>query len=266
MKKAVAIFLFSAALCSCGTVDSHKTNKVQTYIVDSDRYTTGFTDDYIQTTQTTYQYDENSFMEGRNIMLDVPFISQDNYPTGCELVSTSMLLAYYGLDISINELIMNYVELHDLYTNDAGMLCGYDPDEYFIGNPYDSNGYGCHSGVIQKALLKYLPSEEYKVHNLRGTPLEEICRSYIDYGVPVLIWASIDMKPTFRTENNSWLIEETGEYYTWTSNEHCLVLVGYDDLNYYFNDPLNNKNTAYEKSLVSLRYGELDMQAIAISR
>lgn len=266
MKKAVAIFLFSTALCSCGTVENYKTNEEQSYTVDSDRYATGFMNEYIHTSESTYQPDKNFFMEGRNIMLDVPFFSQDNFPTGCELVSTSMLLAYYGLDLGINELIMNYVDLRDLYTNQEGILCGYDPNEYFIGNPYDSNGYGCHSGVILKALIKYLPPERYKVHNLSGMSIEELCRSYIDYGVPVMMWASIDMKPTFRSENNSWLIEETGEQFTWTSNEHCMVLVGYDDLNYYFNDPLNNKNTAYEKELASQRYNELGMQAIAITK
>ena len=76
------------------------------------------------------------------------------------------------------------------------------------------------------------------VANAMAADAQEICEKYINNGVPVLIWASINMKPTFINLSNSWIVENTGERYFWKSNEHCLVLVGYDDENYYFNDPL----------------------------
>ena len=29
-------------------------------------------------------------------------------------------------------------------------------------------------------------------------------------------------------DGTSWMLEETGEPFTWTAGEHCLVLTGYD--------------------------------------
>ena len=43
----------------------------------------------------------------------------------------------------------------------------------------------------------------------------------------------------------AWIVPETGEKFQWRGNEHCLLLVGYDDEKdgYYFNDPWNNHGT-----------------------
>ena len=42
--------------------------------------------------------------EGK-ILLDVPYISQEGtLPTGCEIVSSAMLLRYYGIDTTAEEL------------------------------------------------------------------------------------------------------------------------------------------------------------------
>jgi uncharacterized protein YvpB len=47
--------------------------------------------------------------------------------------------------------------------------------------------------------------------------------------------------------------------------EHCLVLVGYDDNNYYFNDPYKNHGVIpYEKKLVNQRFLELGKQSVVI--
>lgn len=45
---------------------------------------------------------------------------------------------------------------------------------------------------------------------------------------------------------------------------HCLVLTGYDDNNYYFNDPQQSKNYRYSKSSVLTAYRALGMQAVVI--
>lgn len=53
-----------------------------------------------------------------------------------------------------------------------------------------------------------------------------------------------------------WKLLDSGETFCWTSNEHCMLLVGYDEEKYYFNDPYNNNGViGYERELV-----EKDMQ------
>lgn len=211
----------------------------------------------------------------KKMFIDVPYYSQHDYPTGCELVSTSMLLAFHGFEIKAGELIskgyLNAVDVTEKGKGKNKEKYGGDPDKVFIGNPARNTGYGCHSGAIMLALKRYLTPQEhkldtkYEIIDLKGMELEEICEKYINRKIPVLVWASINMKPTFQKLGNSWIVENTGKRYFWKSNEHCLVLTGYDDENYYFNDPLVGKDTPYMKRLVERRYGEMGMQAIAVT-
>lgn len=198
--------------------------------------------------------------------LDVPFTDQDDYPTGCELVSTSMLLNFYGFEISPSDLIEEgYMDVVEVTLDDDNVLHAGDPNEAFIGDPYDSHGYGCYSGAVLKALNRVLENEFYDAVNLTGLSLSDLCMEYIDYGTPVIIWASLNMAETEVKEENTWIIDETGEEFTWVSNEHCLVLVGYDDDFYYFQDPTAGSATVYERTLAEHRYEELGRQAVAIS-
>lgn len=224
-------------------------------------------------TQTTTRSTVKKSEKSEPVIVDVPYYSQKDYPTGCELVSMSMVLAFYGFDIKAGDIIKKgYLESVEIHTKDKKnpVKYGGDPNLVFIGNPNKNSGYGCLSGAVRLALRNYLNEQEekhdkrYRVKNIGGMSLDEICENYIDNGIPVVVWCSIYMKPTFTNLRNSWIIENTDERYIWKSNEHCLVLVGYDDENYYFNDPLVKKNTKYIKRLAERRYGEMGMQAIAV--
>ena len=204
--------------------------------------------------------------------LDVPYFSQAEYPTGCELVSTSMLLAYYGIDITAGELIDNgYIETGSVYQDpkNSSKLRGGDPNKVFIGDPYDEGGFGCYSGAIVSGLENILADEQYadkslEIRDLSGMAMKDICSEYIDKGMPVLIWASINMVPTEKKESNTWYLDDTDKEFTWTSNEHCLLLVGYNADYYYLHDPLRQEATLYERKLTEKRYSELGKQAITL--
>ncbi|MCM1132697.1 MAG: C39 family peptidase [Ruminococcus flavefaciens] len=201
------------------------------------------------------------------VCIDVPYISQnEDYPTGCELVSTEMLLRFYGFDITAGGLIDNgYIKNRELEADskDRDIIYCADPNKEFIGDPHTDSGYGCYAPVIFDGLKKYLEDEYFDVANLSGISLPDLCMEYIDFGEPVVVWASIDMKPTEKSKK-TWIIKETGEKFNWISNEHCLVLVGYDSENYYFNDPQKGSAVAYKKETAEKRYKELGSQAITI--
>ena len=60
---------------------------------------------------------------------------------------------------------------------------------------------------------------------------------------------------------------DTGETFTWISNEHCMLLVGYDEDSYYFNDPYeNNGCIRYPKTVVEDRHKAQHMQAVGVVR
>ena len=64
-----------------------------------------------------------------------------------------------------------------------------------------------------------------------------------------------------------WKLLDTGETFTWISNEHCMLLVGYDEDSYYFNDPYeNNGCIRYPKTVVEDRHKAQHMQAVGVVR
>ena len=198
--------------------------------------------------------------------LDVPYFSQAEYPTGCELVSTSMLLAYYGIDITAGELIDNgYIETGSVYQDpkNSSKLRGGDPNKVFIGMCILTIPVGLHTQFSSSApFMSHSTLLKFTRH--RRPCMKDICSEYIDKGMPVLIWASINMVPTEKKESNTWYLDDTDKEFTWTSNEHCLLLVGYNADYYYLHDPLRQEATLYERKLTETRYSELEKQAITL--
>lgn len=98
---------------------------------------------------------------------------------------------------------------------------------------------------------------------LTKTPLSTLLNAYVKKGVPVLLWASIEMrKPTPGTK---WTVTDSGEEFTWLRQEHCMVLVGRDEDTVYFNDPYDNNGViGYDRALVEQRYEEMGSQAVAV--
>ena len=195
------------------------------------------------------------------IIENVPVISQfPEYPTGCESVSTVMALKYAGYNISAEEFITRFLPMSREFYMENGQNRGPSPYEYFIGNPKSPSSYGCMAPVIQKAVTSYIGDTE-KIKDLTNMSLNEICEQYINQNIPVIMWATIKMLET--NPKNSWYLSD-GKRFTWPSNEHCMLLVGYDDENYYFNDPYQGKLVAFNKKTTEDRFAELGSQALAV--
>lgn len=192
----------------------------------------------------------------------VPMIGQyPSYPTGCESVSTVMVMQYFNEDIDVDTFVEVYLPKSSEFYMTDGKKFGPSPYEYFIGHPASAASYGCMAPVIEKALIAYY-GEDTSIKNISDTELDEICDTYIDDDIPVIIWATMGMKETEPT--NSWYLSENKRY-TWPGGEHCLVMIGYDDDGYYFNDPYYGQMVKYDKTVVRDRYAELGKQALVIN-
>lgn len=293
MKKIIGfacMLMASAMLFSCNDTEEKKPQSTESFVefeendlevpqdgLDKDNYlnfkdtdektTEAVTEEATEAVTTTaINYDNAPEPDYKKATyIDVPFMSQENFPTGCELVSTSMLLSYYGFDLAPIKIIEDgYLKSGEIAVKD-GKRYGGDPNEVFIGNPKEKNGYGCYSEAIVKAMKKYFENESAVAYTLDDKDLPEICENFIANGEPVIIWASIDMKPLESGENSNWIIEATGEEFKWSSNEHCMVLVGYDDYYYYIHDPQKGAFTSYKRCDVDVRYDEMGRQAVAVT-
>lgn len=200
-------------------------------------------------------------------LLNVPYIYQvDKYPNGCESVSAVMVLRYFGVPMSVENYIDNYLPKGRApFRDEVGERFGDDPRKVFLGSPYSKYGWGCYAPVIVTATNKCIDHKKLEVKNITGTSFDTLCRTYIDKEIPVIVWATSGMAPLNpRKPSHTWTILGTSEQFTWKSPMHCLVLVGYDDNNYYFNDPQQSKNYRYTKSAVLTAYSTLGMQAVVI--
>lgn len=192
--------------------------------------------------------------------ISVPFINQNpQLPTGCEITSAAMVLQYYGENVKHTTFAESWIKKSSNFYYQNGKRYGPDPSLIFAGNPASKYSYGCFAPVIANAVNK--KSDICKAEVIEGKSLSYLCRKYIDNGKPLLIWATISMVAT--KGSDYWYTAE-GKKISWPINEHCLVLVDYDDNYYYFNDPLRGKRVAYSKSLVNTRYKELNSQAVYI--
>ncbi len=200
-------------------------------------------------------------------LLNVPFIDQrQKYPTGCESVATVMTMRYFGMSISVESFIDNYLpQGRAPFKDETDQRFGDDPRKVFLGSPYSKYGWGCYAPVIVTAANKCIDHKKLEVKNITGTAFDTLCHTYIDKDIPVIVWATTDMQPLKpRKESHTWTILGTAEQFTWKSPMHCLVLVGYDDNSYYFNDSQRGKNFRYPKSDVLTAYSALGMQAVVI--
>lgn len=160
------------------------------------------------------------------ILLDVPILLQKpDLPTGCEIVSTTMLLQYAGADISAVEL--------------AGILPydDEDPSLGYVGDPYTTDGWTIWPEALIGTVREYLPEAEI----LTGASLEELQKK-IDEGSPVVVWLS-------------WMHG---------FGIHSVLVTGYDDSGLYYNDPWTGEQNAWISTAEFLdMWADQDYRAIS---
>lgn len=201
-------------------------------------------------------------------IMKIDGISQEGIPTGCEAVSAVTALNYLGVNISPEEFIVTFLKKESFYYAD-GVLYGANPEEKFAGDPHDGSSLGCFPPVIEDGIEKmkeygYEEAKDLEAKILKGNTIEDMCKKYVINDIPVLVWVTVDMR--MPKEGVSYYFAD-GTRYTWTSGEHCMVLCGYDEENYYFKDPLNEgKTVKYEKELAELRYEQMGNRALAIMK
>ena len=195
-------------------------------------------------------------LSGAAMLADFTVLSQlPELPTGCEVTSLTMALNYCGVEADKCDIADNYL--------DKGVVGTVDFRVAFEGDPRDEYSYGCYAPVLLNAANRYLEAQDsdLRAKDLTGTAFEQLL-SYIDSGIPVIVWGTVDCEePVNRI---SWEID--GEELKWYSPEHCMVLIGYDDRQVTVADPLKGATATFDRELFKARYNDLFQQAIVIEK
>lgn len=200
----------------------------------------------------------------------VPVIEQSNLKAACETYACTMLLQYYEFDIDEVEFVDNYLVTRPVYYGADGYLYGPDMNCAYAGDVY--TGYGINAPGMAKCMNNYIKSTGSKLvaEPLIGVPLEELCEKYIRNDTPVMVWATTFMEEPYIQA--TWIVDyvdenadhEIGDTVSWQMHEHCLVLIGFDDENYYFCDSVSGEVSAYDKATTEERYEQIGKQAIVL--
>lgn len=159
-------------------------------------------------------------MPGRNEIANVDFISSipeliqwDSLIGGCEIVSMTSVLNAMGYDVAPQTLADEYISYDVVGEGDYV--------NYYIGSPYESGGG--FPPVLAYAGNGFLEdsNSDWRFHNVSGASFSSLL-SQVDYGLPVLVWTTMNM------DEPLWTGFDYGGY-EWYNNEHCVVLYGYNE-------------------------------------
>lgn len=194
-----------------------------------------------------------------NEVEDVPLICQHpELPTGCESTCAAMLLQWAGVDIQ-KEAIAKALQKGDIPKECKGKLYGSNPNEVFVGNPFEDTGYGVYHKPIADVMKKYCPGQ---INDVTGISFQELF-AIIDSGRPVIVWATINMKTP--SISKTWF-DEKGNEVVWRIPQHALVLVGYTKSDVITNDPTTGTKMLYDKAQFKLCWQAMGSQAITIKK
>lgn len=189
------------------------------------------------------------------LISNVPTISQyPNYPTGCESVALTLLLRYYGVDVSVDSIISN-LSKWDLPYEENGILYGGNPETHFIGSPYNDYSYGVYNNPI--ADVANIFKEGVTVRT--GMPFSEVL-ALVKSNRPVVVWTSMHLAIPFIS--NSWIYKPTGQTINWKANEHAVLLVGYNNNEVIISDPLTGTIRHQSKEAFESRYNYYGARAV----
>ncbi len=156
------------------------------------------------------------FTKEKSFVLDVPFHKQA-HPVTCEVASLRMVLDYYGLPMSEDDLLTHlHFDTTDPITPDR--IWG-DPEKGFVGDVdgsiFEGTGYGVHDGPIRQLAKLFLNSVEIKDPDVMKIV------GLVSGGKPVIVWGLLSSRKTV-----SWRTEEGREVEVYPG-EHARVVVGF---------------------------------------
>ena len=187
----------------------------------------------------------------KSVVLTVPECCQHpDYPTGCESAALYMLLRYYDVDVTMEQIVETLKKGPVPYEQD-GTIYGANPEREFVGDPRDAYSYG----VFNEPIRDVAESFKSGAKTATGVKLRDI-EKILKNGNPLIAWFTTNLEEgiVYRRE---WLDYETGELVRWPSYEHAVVITGFDDVYFFYNDPNTGEGMEIDKDSFLIVFDKL---------
>ncbi|RLQ93835.1 C39 family peptidase [Falsibacillus albus] len=187
--------------------------------------------------------------------LDVPLIYQMSAPklyNGCEVTSLAMLLNYYDINVTKNDLAekINYVPL--TYKNGQKG----NPNEGFVGDMAHGPGLGVYHSPILKLAQQYVGMRAIDITN---QPFSEILKE-VENGHPIWVITTANFAPV--ADFKDWDTPQGPIKVTYS--EHSVVITGFDEDHIFLNDPYGVKNRKVSRAGFEKAWEQMGSQAVII--
>lgn len=188
--------------------------------------------------------------------LNVPIENQlPDLPNGCEVTSLSMLLNYYQIKTSKDELAQKIKHVSSYTANGKRG----NPNEGFVGYMSQKNAGWC---VYNEPLYNVAKKYTNRIQNATGSNFEQIIKLVSD-GHPVLIITNLTFAPV--NDMQTWDTEQ-GKVQV-TPSSHACVITGYNLKKkiVYVNNPYGIKNQAVSWDKLAKSYDQRGKQALYLN-
>ncbi|MDA6089301.1 C39 family peptidase [Lactobacillus amylovorus] len=188
--------------------------------------------------------------------LNVPLENQmPDLPNGCEVTSLSMLMNYYGIKVSKNELAET-IQHVDSFT-DGGKYRG-NPHQGFVGHMTIANAGWC---VYNEPLYNVARKYTSHIENITGSDFLSLIK-LVSNGHPVMIITTT----TFNKVNNMQTWDTNTGKVNVTPSSHACVITGYSKPKkiVYVNNPYGYKNQPVNWKNLQASYNQQGRQALYI--
>lgn len=185
---------------------------------------------------------------GSHTISGFPVIYQmPELPTGCEVTALTMVLHYYGRNVSKTDMASRYLPTAcpSFYYGSDGRLYGPDMDKNFVGDPFDEYGYACGAPALCTAADRYFAANKIPMQakDLTGSAPGQLY-ALVDRNIPVVVMVTIDMAD--RYADFTWY-SPSGKLMGLSYDDHGAVLIGYTPTTVTLADPLAGRVT-YSRS------------------
>lgn len=188
--------------------------------------------------------------------LNVPLENQmPDLPNGCEVTSLSMLMNYYGIKVSKNELAET-IQHVDSFT-DGGKYRG-NPHQGFVGHMTIANAGWC---VYNEPLYNVARKYTSHIENITGSDFLSLLK-LVSNGHPVMIITTT----TFNKVNNMQTWDTNTGKVNVTPSSHACLITGYSKPKkvVYVNNPYGYKNQPVNWKNLQASYNQQGRQALYI--
>lgn len=188
--------------------------------------------------------------------LNVPLENQmPDLPNGCEVTSLSILMNYYGIKVSKNELAET-IQHVDSFT-DGGKYRG-NPHQGFVGHMTIANAGWC---VYNEPLYNVARKYTSHIENITGSDFLSLLK-LVSTGHPVMIITTT----TFNKVNNMQTWDTNTGKVNVTPSSHACVITGYSKPKkvVYVNNPYGYKNQPVNWKNLQASYNQQGRQALYI--